>query len=112
MEDHATKKYEFPDGTYYRFGFKDDYDSRFSVDSVFEILNRNNIKIKEAWFKRAAGGCAAPGSITMTETMVRAGFVVRLFQIVRKIEGFGFQRTSEPDLGECSYYVRHYHFSN
>jgi len=112
MEDHETEAYNFPEGVYYTYQFEGDrpaYD--FDVEVLIKQLAASEIPVKNMWYKGASSSCTPPGSSMSMSVVVDAVLIIQTTETIEKVRELGFQRTTAPAMGQCSYRVSRYVFS-
>jgi hypothetical protein len=112
IEDHETAPYEFPWGVYYSFVFPEPQSFVFDVDSIFNLAADRGVRLRDAWYKSYRTECAPLRSIISMPIIISGGFVVRVDELAPVLQKIGFVETSDPNVGECAYRVRHYHFED
>lgn len=108
IEDHASKAYTFPTGTYYQFVF--DEKSAEGIDAQQYLLELLNLKIvwTDAWYKGPSRMCVPPGSSIGMQVIVEPAFVIRLEKPHDGMLQKGFVKTAEPGMGDCAFRVTHF----
>ncbi|MBS4057236.1 MAG: hypothetical protein KGZ82_07965 [Bacteroidales bacterium] len=108
IEDHSSKPYAFPTGTYYQFVFNGK--SAEGIDVKTLLLELLNLKIPwtDAWYKGPARMCVPPGSDMGMQVIVEPAFIVRLEKQHDGMLQKGFVKTAEPGLGDCAFRVTHF----
>lgn len=106
IEDHVNNVFEFPQGIYYRYLF-DGQAYGFNDSALIEKLLQEKIALKHVWFKGGSSMCVEPGSNIGTTALVKPVFLVLLDSENEKMTTLGFEKTSEPNVGDCAYGVKH-----
>lgn len=106
----------FEPGVYYYFNFGsektlnyefftiDSYKSYFYFEDFIELVKNEDMVVLELWYKESRSNC---NGLT---ALVQPSLIVKTDKENSKLEGFNFEKTSEPyvQIGWCANKVKHY----